>query len=82
VGDKSGLNVSDALAAVTVKVEGSGCFVGLDSGDLVYDGIFKTNTRNTFQGRLLVAVQRTSTEGEIRLTASAPGLSPAIIQVK
>ncbi len=82
VGDKSGLNVIDALAAVTVKVEGSGCFVGLDSGDLVYDGIFKTNTRNTFQGRLLVAVQRTSTEGEIRLTASAPGLSPAIIQVK
>ncbi len=82
VGDKNGLNVIDVPAAVTVKVEGSGRFVGLDSGDLVFDGIFKTNTRNTYQGRLLVAVQRTTPVGEIRVSASAPGLSPAIIQAK
>lgn len=80
--DKVGLNVIDAPATVTVNVEGSGRFVGLDSGDLVYDGIFKTNTRNTYQGRLLVAVQRTSPDGEIRVTASAPGLSSAISLVK
>jgi beta-galactosidase len=82
VGDKNGLNVIDVPAAVTIKVEGSGRFVGLDSGDLVYDGIFKTNTRNTYQGRLLVAVQRTTPDGEIRITASSPGLSSAIIHAK
>lgn len=80
--DKAGMNVIDAPAVVTVNVEGSGRLFGLDSGDLVYDGLFKTNSRKAYQGRLLVTVQRTSPAGEIRITASAPELSAAILQVK
>jgi beta-galactosidase len=84
VTDKSGLKITDGKAAITVEVEGGGKLVGLDNGELDYTGLFKTDTRNSFQGRLLVAVKRTSqsTESEIRITASAPGLSSAILQVK
>jgi beta-galactosidase len=82
VGDKAGLNVIDAAATVTVHVEGGGRLIGLDTGDLIYDGMFKTDTRNTYQGRLLVTVQRTAQAGEMRLMATAPGLTTASIQAK
>ncbi|MGC1392005.1 MAG: glycoside hydrolase family 2 TIM barrel-domain containing protein [Bacteroidales bacterium] len=82
VTDKTGLNVTDATDAVTVNVESSGRLIGLDTGELVYDGLFKTNVRNAYQGRLLVTVQRTEPTGEIRLTATASGLSMATITTK
>jgi beta-galactosidase len=72
--DEAGLLVSDATPAVTVKVEGSGRLIGLDTGDLAYGGLFKTDTRNAYQGRLLATVQRIAPTGEIHLVASAPGL--------
>ena len=80
--DKNDLNVIDATDAVTVHVEGAGRLIGIDTGDLVYDGLFKTDTRKAYQGRLLVTVQRTSPEGEVRLTATAPGLSSTNIVSK
>ena len=82
VADKNGLNIIDGKAAITVKVEGGGKLIGLDNGELDYTGSFKTNTRNSYQGSLLVSVQRTAAEGEIRITASSPDLSTAILQVK
>jgi len=82
VTDKAGLKVIDGKAAITVKVEGGGKLIGLDNGELDYTGSFKTNIRNSYQGRLLVTVQRTAASGEIRITASAPGLSSTILQVK
>jgi beta-galactosidase len=82
VADKNGLNVIDATDVVTVNVEGAGRLIGLDTGELVYDGLFKTNKRNTYHGRLLVTVQRTEPAGEIRLMATVPGLSPANVVVK
>ena len=72
--DEAGLLVSDATPAVTLKVEGAGRLIGLDTGDLAYGGLFKTDTRNAYQGRLLATVQRTAPTGEIQLVASAPGL--------
>ncbi|MCX6253995.1 MAG: DUF4982 domain-containing protein [Bacteroidia bacterium] len=78
VNDNAGLKVIDAKAAVTVRVEGAGRLIGFDTGDLVYDGLFKTDMRNAYQGRLLVTIQRTAPAGEIRVTATAPGLSTAI----
>ena len=72
--DEAGLLISDATPAVTVKVEGPGRLIGLDTGDLAYGGLFKTDTRNAYQGRLLATVQRTAPTGEIHLVATAPGL--------
>jgi beta-galactosidase len=84
VTDKAGLKVIDGKAAITIKVEGEGKLIGLDSGELDYTGSFKTNTRNSYQGRLLVAVKRISAEakGEIRIIATSPDLSTAILQLK
>jgi beta-galactosidase len=72
--DDAGLLVSDATPAVTVKVEGPGRLIGLDTGDLNYVGLFKTDTRNAYQGRLLATVQRIAPTGEINVTAAAPDL--------
>ena len=73
--DEAGLTVPDATPAVTVRVEGAGRLIGLDTGDLNYGGLFKTDTRNAYQGRLLATVQRTAPAGEIRVTAFSPELS-------
>jgi beta-galactosidase len=72
--DDAGLLVSDATPAVTVKVEGAGRLIGLDTGDLDYGGLFKTETRNAYHGRLLATVQRTVPTGEINVTAVSPDL--------
>ena len=76
--DNAGLKVTDATASVTVKVEGAGQLIGIDNGELDFAGPYKTDTRNIFQGRLLVTIQRTAEMGEIRVTATAPGLTAAI----
>jgi beta-galactosidase len=75
--DKAGLVVLDATPAVTVRVDGAGHLIGLDTGDLGYAGLFKTDTRDAYQGRLLATVRRTAPTGEIHLTAAATGLSVA-----
>ena len=73
IGD-AGLTVPDARTAVTVRVEGAGRLVGLDTGDLDYGGLFKVDNRVAYQGRLLATVQRTEGAGEVRITVTAPGL--------
>jgi hypothetical protein len=81
VKDKFGVTVIDAKNAINVKVEG-GKLIGLDNGDLDYTGDFKTDTRNAYQGRLLVVLQKSASAGEIRLTATAPGLLAGNLPVK
>ena len=80
--DKAGLKVIDTPNAITVKVEGGGRLIGLDNGELDFAGPYKTDKRNSYQGRLLVTVQRTAQTGEINLTASSPGLTTALLQAK
>ena len=75
--DDAGQTVLNASQPVTVKVEGEARLIGLDTGDLAYGGLFKTDTRTAYQGRLLATVQRTAPTGEIRLTATAAGLQSA-----
>jgi beta-galactosidase len=75
--DAAGLTVTDASPLVTVRVEGAGRLIGLDTGDLDYGGLFKVDTRAAYQGRLLATVQRTAPAGEVRLSAAAPGLPTA-----
>jgi beta-galactosidase len=77
--DEAGLTVIDATPAVTVRVEGAGRLIGLDTGDLDYGGLFKVDTRSAHQGRLLATVQRIAPAGEVRLIAATPGLPPAAL---
>jgi beta-galactosidase len=75
VRDKSGQIVTGAVNAITLKVEGAARLIGIDNGDLNYTGSFKTDTRNAFQGRLLVTVQTVRPGNEFRIMATAKGLS-------
>ena len=75
VQDKNGQMVIDATDTITIKVEGGGKLIGIDNGDLNYTGAFKTDTRNAYQGRLLVSIQKTSLLNEVRIIGIAPGLS-------
>lgn len=76
--DTAGLVVTDATAAVTVQIDGSGQLIGLDTGDLEYGGLFKVRTRNAYQGRLLATVRSTTHTGQIRLIATSPNLPTAM----
>ena len=71
--DQAGQRVFDAAPAVTVKIEGPGRLAGLDTGDVTYGGLFKTNTREAWQGRLLATVRRTPHQGEIRVPWASRG---------
>jgi beta-galactosidase len=75
--DASGQTVVNASQPVTVHIEGPAKLIGLDTGDLAYGGLFKTDTRAASQGRLMATIQRTAPTGEIRLAATAPGIESA-----
>src|SRR5450432_2772788 len=80
--DKAGLKVIDANASVTIKTEGPCRLIGLDNGALDFAGPYKTDTRNIYEGRLLVAIERTASAGEISINAAAAGLSSATMKAK
>jgi beta-galactosidase len=80
--DKAGLIVSENEQPVMINVEGAGVLIGLDTGNLVYEGLFKTNTRNSFQGRILASIHRSEKDGEIKITATASGISTATLSIK
>jgi hypothetical protein len=77
--DSTGQTVADAASPVTVRIEGPGRLIGLDTGDLAYGGLFKTSTRDAYLGRLLATVERTETKGPLQITATAPGLPDSIL---
>ena len=80
--DSSGNIVSDADQNVTVTVEGDGKLLALDNGNAAdptgyQEGTETERTRNTFHGKLVAIVQSTKKEGQIRITASAEGITDA-----
>ncbi len=54
---KVGLTVVDAKMPITVKAEGAK-IIGVDNGELNYDGFYKTNTRNVITGEFLLQYKR------------------------
>jgi len=82
VSDQGGLKVIDSLYPITVKVEGEAQLIGLTNGELDFAGPYKTDTRNSYQGRLLVTIRRTIPAGEFRIMVTTPGLSTASLTVK
>jgi hypothetical protein len=75
VQDKAGQIVVDAAPAITINVGDGAWLIGMDNGDLNYTGPFKTNTRNAYQGRLLVTIQKKPEINDVKIIATAPGLS-------
>ena len=77
VTDAAGLTVLDGAPEVTVTVDGVSRLIGLDTSDLEYAGLFKTNVRKAVNGHILATVERTELAGESSLTASSPRLTSA-----
>jgi len=74
VTDKNGLSIVDAKMPVTLKIHGDGEIIGVDNGQLDFAGPYKNNTRNIYNGRLLVTIKRIRQEKGIILTAESAGL--------
>ncbi|MFR9661892.1 MAG: glycoside hydrolase family 2 TIM barrel-domain containing protein, partial [Rikenellaceae bacterium] len=80
--DKMGNLASKATNNVAVKVEGCAQFIGMDTGNLYYDGNFKTPNRSATGGKLLVYVQSLPKAGEAKVTLTSEGLAPAVVNIK
>jgi len=75
--DDRGTVVPLADNEVTFEIEGVGKLIGVDNGDMRSHEDYRSNRRKAFYGLCLVIVQSTAKSGEIRLTATSPGLKPA-----
>jgi beta-galactosidase len=74
VTDKNGVPITDAKMPVTIKVQGDGEIIGVDNGQLDFAGPYKTNTRDAYNGRLLVTIQKVGHKKGITLRAESAGL--------
>ncbi|HSH09334.1 MAG TPA: glycoside hydrolase family 2 TIM barrel-domain containing protein [Oceanipulchritudo sp.] len=72
-------NHPQAEIPVTYKLSGPGELIAIGSGDLTTTETYMANPRQTYRGRSLIAIRPTGEAGDIRLTASGPGLTPASV---
>jgi len=79
--DAQGRMVPTASNEVTFEVQGEGRLIGVDNGDQQSHEDYKSNRRRAFNGMCLAIVQATAKPGQIRITASSPGLKPATATV-
>jgi len=76
--DAQGRIVPDAENAVQFSIEGDGRLIGVDNGDLFSHESYQAARRRAFNGLCLAIVQSTARPGQIEITASSPGLAPAV----
>jgi beta-galactosidase len=79
VTDKKGYVVPDADNLINFKCTGVGKIEGVDNGSQVSLESFKANHRNAFHGMCLVILRSNSKAGNLSLTATANGLTPATV---
>jgi beta-galactosidase len=79
--DAQGRMVPDAGQDVTFDVQGEAKLIGVENGNMQDLGDLKGKTRKAFNGMCLAIVQSTAKPGQIRISASAPGLKPATVTV-
>jgi beta-galactosidase len=80
--DAQGRLHPDADNEVTFEIQGEGKLIGVDDGnmaDLASD--FKGKVRKASHGMCLAMVQSTANAGQIRVTATSPGLKPATVTI-
>ncbi len=66
---------------VTFDIQGEGKLIGVDNGDMADMSDFKGKVRKAFHGMCLAIVQSTASAGQVRITATSPGLKPASIAI-
>jgi beta-galactosidase len=72
----------DADNQISFAMEGEGRLIGVDNGNMAdMAAVFKGKTRKTSHGMCLAMVQSTAGAGQIRVTATSPGLKPATLTI-
>jgi beta-galactosidase len=79
--DDNGVIVPSAADLISFKVSGPGVIAAVDSGDNSSHEPFQASQRKAFQGRCFAILKSTAENGRITLTASAPGLKTASINI-
>ena len=80
--DAQGRLHPDADNEVTFEIQGEGKLIGVDDGNMADLGVdFKGKVRKASHGMCLAMVQSTANAGQIRVTATSPGLKPATVTI-
>jgi beta-galactosidase len=79
--DANGRMAPTAANEVAFELQGEGKILGLDSGDTASKEDYQSNRRKAFNGLCLAIVQSSGKPGQIRVTASSPGLKPSSVTV-
>jgi beta-galactosidase len=79
--DAQGRMVPTAVNAITFDIRGAGKIIGVDNGDMRSHEDYKSNQRAAFNGLCLAIVQSTAEPGEIKITASSPGLASSDVTI-
>jgi beta-galactosidase len=79
--DGHGVPVPSANDQVVFSVAGPGGIAAVDSGDNSSHEPFQSSQRRAFQGTCFAMIKATASRGRITITASAPGLSNATINI-
>jgi beta-galactosidase len=82
VTDAKGILVPDAEQLIHFETSGEGKIEGVDNGNSISLEPHKADHRKAFHGMCLAIIQSTGGKGNIKLTASASGLTNAEIIVK
>ena len=83
VADKDGLPVPRAKNHIKFSVEGAGEIVATDNGDATSFESFQAPERNAYNGLALVIIRaKPGVAGDIKLTVTADGLTPATLEIK
>jgi beta-galactosidase len=80
--DKDGVFQPNAANRLTFKVEGAGTIVAVCNADIKDCDQYVGNTRKAWKGRALVVIKGGHMAGDIKLTATSPGLGEATLNIK
>jgi beta-galactosidase len=75
--DAQGRVVPTADNEIDFEIQGEGKIIGLDNGNPVSHESYKGTRRKAFNGLCLAIIQSTARPGQIRLSASTPGIKAA-----
>jgi beta-galactosidase len=79
--DANGVLVPGAADPITFQITGPGVVAAVDSGDHASHEPFHATQRLAFQGRCFALVKASAVSGRITLSASAPGLDGASVEI-
>ena len=75
--DENDIHVANANNRMEISVSGAGRLIGLDNGDSTDYDSYKGTSRRLFSGKLLAIIAANHEPGEIVMTVTSIGLTPA-----